>query len=113
MWCCTGGAAQAQAVTRPMRTVGAPLLDHVGEMPFPALQSIFDPLLPPGLHWYWRADFLHPYSAGGAYVNFMMDEGQERVRASFRDNYERLRAVKKTYDPENFFGVNQNIRPAE
>jgi FAD/FMN-containing dehydrogenase len=59
---------------------------------------------------YWEA--LHPYSAGGAYVNFMMDEGQERVRAAFRDNYERLAAVKKKYDPTNFFRVNQNIRPA-
>jgi FAD/FMN-containing dehydrogenase len=56
-------------------------------------------------------DALHPYSAGGAYVNFMMDEGQERVQAAFRDNYDRLVAVKNTYDPENFFRVNQNIRP--
>ena len=35
-------------------------------------------------------DALHPYSAGGAYVNFMMEEGQERVKASFLDNYDRL-----------------------
>ena len=46
---------------------------------------------------YWEAT--HPYSAGGAYVNFMMDEGQERVRASYRDNYERLAAAKAIYDP--------------
>ncbi|MGD8579276.1 MAG: BBE domain-containing protein [Lysobacterales bacterium] len=57
-------------------------------------------------------DALHPYSAGGAYVNFLMDEGEERVAASFRKNYERLAAVKKAYDPTNFFHVNQNIRPA-
>jgi FAD/FMN-containing dehydrogenase len=57
-------------------------------------------------------DALHPYSAGGAYVNFMMDEGQERVQASFRDNYARLAAVKARYDPQNLFRVNQNIRPA-
>lgn len=56
-------------------------------------------------------DALHPYSAGGAYVNFMMDEGQERVQASFRDNYGRLAAIKKKYDPTNFFCVNQNIKP--
>jgi len=56
-------------------------------------------------------DALHPYSAGGAYVNFMMDEGQERVQASFRDNYARLVAVKAAYDPGNLFRVNQNIRP--
>ncbi len=54
---------------------------------------------------------VHPYSAGGAYVNFMMDEGQERVQASFRDNYDRLATVKKKYDPQNLFRVNQNIRP--
>jgi hypothetical protein len=52
------------------------------------------------------------YSAGGAYVNFMMDEGQERVHASFRDNYPRLSQIKEKYDPANFFRVNQNIRPA-
>jgi FAD/FMN-containing dehydrogenase len=57
-------------------------------------------------------DALHPYSAGGAYVNFMMEEGQERIRAAFRDNYDRLAAIKKKYDPANFFRVNQNIRPA-
>jgi FAD/FMN-containing dehydrogenase len=57
-------------------------------------------------------DALHPYSAGGAYVNFMMEEGQERVRASFGENYDRLAAIKKKYDPTNFFRVNQNIRPA-
>jgi FAD/FMN-containing dehydrogenase len=54
---------------------------------------------------------LHPYSAGGAYVNMMMDEGQERVRASYRDNYDRLARVKATYDPGNLFRVNQNIQP--
>jgi len=57
-------------------------------------------------------DALHPYGAGGAYVNMMMDEGQERVRASYRDNYERLARVKATYDPQNVFRVNQNIEPA-
>jgi FAD/FMN-containing dehydrogenase len=49
---------------------------------------------------------------GGAYVNFMMEEGQERVRATYRDNYERLTAIKATYDPDNLFHVNQNIPPA-
>ncbi len=56
-------------------------------------------------------DALHPYSSGGAYVNFMMEEGQERIRASYRDNYDRLAEIKAKYDPENFFKVNQNIRP--
>jgi len=60
---------------------------------------------------YWEA--LHPFSAGGAYVNFMMDEGQERVQATYRDNYQRLVEIKAKYDPTNFFRVNQNIRPAD
>ena len=63
----------------------------------------------------WVVDYFdatHPYSAGGAYVNFMMDEGQERVQATYRDNYARLAQVKAAYDPENVFRVNQNIRPA-
>ena len=59
---------------------------------------------------YWEE--LHPTSAGGAYVNFMMDEGQDRVRSSYLDNYERLAQVKARYDPENLFHVNQNISPA-
>ncbi len=190
MWTCTGPAAQAEAATRSMRAIGKPLLDHQAEMPLPAVNSLFDALYPPGLQWYWRADFvreisdeaiaqhaqhgaalptmhstmhlypidgaahrvgrhdtafsyrdanwsevivgvdpdpanadaitkwckdyfdaLHPYSAGGAYVNFMMDEGQERVQSSFRDNYDRLAAIKHKYDPANLFRVNQNIRP--
>jgi FAD/FMN-containing dehydrogenase len=62
---------------------------------------------------YWRD--LHPFSAGGAYINMMMDatdEGQDRVAASYGDHYERLREIKRTYDPENLFHVNQNIAPA-
>jgi FAD/FMN-containing dehydrogenase len=63
----------------------------------------------------WTVDYfeaLHPHSAGGAYVNMMMDEGQERVRASYRGNYDRLAAIKAEYDPQNVFRVNQNIAPA-
>jgi FAD/FMN-containing dehydrogenase len=191
MWVCTGPGSRAESATRPMRAVGKPLLDHQGEMPLPVVNSLFDALYPPGLQWYWRADFvkelsdeaierhaqhgaalptmhstmhlyaidgaahrvgrtetafsyrdanwaevivgvdpdpansgkitkwcrdyfdaLHPYSAGGAYVNFMMDEGQERVQSSFRDNYARLASIKSKYDPANLFRVNQNIRPA-
>ena len=192
MWCCTGAPDAADKATKPMRSVGKPVLDHVGQVPFPAVQSLFDGLYPPGLQWYWRADFfkelsddsvkkhaehgaklptmhstmhlypisgapqrvgnndtafsyrdanwagvivgvdpdpanrdkitkwckdyfeaVHPYSSGGAYVNFMMEEGQERVQASFRDNYQRLAAIKKKYDPSNFFRVNQNILPVD
>jgi len=190
-WCGTGTAEQTEKATKPMRSVGTPVLDAIGPAPFPVAQSTFDGLYVTGLQWYWRADnftelsdaaiaehmehgsklptmfstmhlypvngaaqrvgknetaysfreamfvevivgvdpdpanagkittwckeyweALHPYSAGGAYVNFMMDEGQDRVQAAFRDNYCRLAAIKKKYDPTNFFRVNQNIRPA-
>jgi FAD/FMN-containing dehydrogenase len=63
----------------------------------------------------WSIDYfeaLHPYSAGGAYVNMMMDEGQDRVRASYRENYDRLAETKRKRDPDNRFRVNQNIPPA-
>jgi FAD/FMN-containing dehydrogenase len=62
----------------------------------------------------WSIDYqeaLHPHSAGGAYVNMMMEEGQERVRASYRGNYDRLAQIKAKYDPDNTFRVNQNIQP--
>ena len=59
---------------------------------------------------YWEAT--HPFAEAGAYVNFMMDEGQERVKATYRGNYERLTQVKATYDPQNVFHINQNIQPA-
>jgi FAD/FMN-containing dehydrogenase len=188
--CYTGPLDKAEEVVRPLRDFGPPLFDGVGEMPFPILQSAFDPLLPSGLQNYWKADFvkdltdevieahvkygpgvptvntavhiypvsgaahrvsrdetafsyrdagfthviaalypdpadtpknktwvqnywseLHAHSAGGAYVNFMMEEGEERVAASYRDNYKRLAQVKAKYDPNNLFHVNQNIKP--
>ncbi len=59
---------------------------------------------------YWSD--LHPHSAGGAYVNMMMDEGADRVRASYGDHYDRLAQIKAEYDPNNLFRVNQNIKPA-
>ncbi len=191
VWCYTGSMEQAEETFKPIRGFLTPALDFVGPIPQPALQSMFDALYPPGLQWYWKADFVnelsdeairlhiqhgsqlptmqslmhlypvngaaqrvgkndtawsyreatwaevicgvdpdpanrdrivdwartywddvHPYSAGGAYVNFMMEEGEERVKASYRDNYQRLSAIKHTYDPTNFFRVNQNIKPS-
>lgn len=191
VWAYTGPLDKAEETFKPIRAFKKPAVDLVGPMPHPALQSMFDTLYPPGLQWYWRADFvneisdeavaqhvrfgaalptmhctmhlypidgaasrvgktdtawnyrrakwtqvmvgvdpdpannekiiswsksyynaLHPYSAGAAYVNFLMnDEGQERVKKTYGDNYERLVAIKTKYDPENFFRVNQNIQP--
>jgi FAD/FMN-containing dehydrogenase len=59
---------------------------------------------------YWEA--LHPHSAGGAYLNFMMEEGEDRIRVTYRGNYHRLARIKAKYDPDNLFRVNQNITPA-
>jgi len=59
---------------------------------------------------YWTA--LHPTSAGRAYINFMMDEGEDRIRAAYRGNYDRLAQIERRYDPENTFHINQNIPPA-
>ena len=58
---------------------------------------------------YWSA--LSPHHTS-VYVNFLMDEGEERVREAYGlEKYDRLKALKTKYDPENFFKLNQNIRP--
>jgi hypothetical protein len=58
----------------------------------------------------WEA--VRPYSTGRVYVNFLGEEGQDRVRAAYGEaKYERLRARKRKYDPTSFFRLNQNIRP--
>jgi FAD/FMN-containing dehydrogenase len=188
--CCYSGPLEhAEEVIKPIRKeLPPPILDWIGPMPFPAIQSLFDPLLPKGLQWYWKGDFVkeltdqaidkhlefaaqapselslmhlypidgavhhvrpsetawsfrdatwsmviagidpdpakaeslrtwakryweavHPYTLRGAYINFMMDEGIDRIKATYQDNYERLSESKRKYDPTNFFRVNQNI----
>jgi FAD/FMN-containing dehydrogenase len=190
VWCYTGPHDRADAVLEPVKSFGSPLMVGLQPMPFNVLQSMFDPLYPAGMQWYWRADFfneisdaainvhrkygellptghstmhlypidgatarvpadatafayrdggwagiivgvdpdpanaerisqwtkdywreLHPTSAGGAYVNFLMDEGRDRVKAAYRGNYDRLVAIKERYDPDNIFHINQNILP--
>jgi FAD/FMN-containing dehydrogenase len=191
VWCYTGEMDKAEEIFKPVLDKD-PIFQHLGEMPYPAIQKLFDGLLPPGLQWYWRADFfneseaasrekhlefgekiptplsqmhlypisgaagrvannetawayrdakyagvivgvdpdpanaekitnwckdyweeLHPYSCGGAYLNFIMNEGQDRIKASYKGNYDRLAKIKKKYDPNNLFRVNQNILPEE
>jgi len=59
---------------------------------------------------FWSA--LAPFHAG-VYVNFLMEEGEERIRQAYgAQKFERLRALKRKYDPDNFFRLNQNIPPA-
>jgi FAD/FMN-containing dehydrogenase len=191
VWCYTGPKENATNIFKPIQELDpAPAFYGVHEAPYPALQSAFDGLYPPGLQWYWKADFvtelsdeaidlhihyaqqlptmhstmhlypingavhdigkrdtafsfreanwagvtvgvdpdpannpkminwardyweaLHPYSSGGAYINFMMEEGNQRIQETYRDNYSRLVEIKKRYDPRNLFRVNQNINP--
>ena len=190
IWCYSGDLDKAKEIFKPIMAMN-PLFEHVGVMPYPAMQQLFDGLFPPGLQWYWRADFfnelnadisgkhlefgskiptplsqmhlypvsgaagrvkkdatpwayrdakyagvivgvdpdpsnatkitkwckdyweaLHPFSSGGAYLNFIMNEGQDRIKASYKHNYDRLTEIKGKYDPENFFRINQNILPS-
>jgi FAD/FMN-containing dehydrogenase len=58
---------------------------------------------------FWSA--LEPYHTS-VYVNFLMDEGEERVREAYGPRkYDRLKQLKRRYDPDNFFRLNQNISP--
>ena len=54
---------------------------------------------------------MQPFASKGLYINFVVGETEEAVRASYRANYERLAALKHKYDPTNFFHLNQNIKP--
>ena len=59
---------------------------------------------------FWEA--MRPYLSDAVYVNYLGEEGQDRVRAAYGTKYERLVALKDKYDPTNFFRMNQNIKPS-
>jgi hypothetical protein len=59
------------------------------------------------------ADAMRPFSSGAYVLNFLGDEGEDTIKATFGPNYDRLVAIKKKYDPKNFFRLNQNIKPGE
>jgi FAD/FMN-containing dehydrogenase len=188
--CWAGPIEEGEAALKPFREVAPVVADHVGPMPYPALNSAFDGLVPPGLQHYWKANFVKeltdeaidahlehgpkvpavnstvhiypingachrvapdetafayrdatfatviagmwpdpadnqrniawvrdfydataPLSEEGGYVNFMSGDDQDRIGVNYRENYDRLVDVKRRYDPENLFHLNQNIRP--
>jgi FAD/FMN-containing dehydrogenase len=183
-------ASIAGRLTRPLHDVAAVVAEHVGQMPYPALNSAFDGLVPAGLQHYWKANFVDeltdaaidahlahgpkvpavnstvhiypingaahrvaadatafayrdanfatviagmwpepaqneanikwvrdyydataPLSESGGYINFMAEDDQDRIKANYKGNYDRLVEVKRAYDPDNLFHLNQNIRP--
>ena len=54
---------------------------------------------------------MQPFGDGSVYVNYLGDEGDQRVRSAYGDNFAKLKALKTKFDPDNFFRINQNIRP--
>src|ERR1700730_10337479 len=62
VWTCTAPLTKAEEIVKPIRAFKKPALDFVGPLPHPALQGMFDAIYPPGLQWYWRADFLNELS---------------------------------------------------
>jgi FAD/FMN-containing dehydrogenase len=189
--CWAGATEDGERALQPIRDWAPVVAEHVGVMPYPALNSAFDALYPPGgLQHYWKANFVKeltddaieahlehgpkvpvvnstvhiypingacnrvasdatafayrdatfatviagmwpdpadndaniewvrdyydataPLSEEGGYVNFMSGDDQERIRANYGGNYDRLVDVKREYDPDNLFHLNQNVRP--
>ena len=188
--CWAGPIDKGEKALKPFHDVAPVMAEHVGPMPYPALNSAFDGLVPPGLQHYWKANFvkeltddaiaahlLHgpkvpvvnstmhiypingachrvkadetafayrdanfatviagmwpdpsqnvantkwvrdyydataPHSEEGGYINFMSEDDQSRIKANYKGNYQRLVDVKRKYDPNNLFHVNQNIKP--
>lgn len=189
--CWTGPLDEGETMLRTLRDVAPVVAEHVGPMPYPALNAAFDALVPPGLQHYWKANFVKeltddaiaahlehgpkvpvvnstvhiypidgachdiasdatafghrdarfatviagmwpdpadneanirwvrnysdaitPHSEEGGYINFMAEDDQQRVSANYGANYGRLVEVKRSYDPDNRFHLNQNIDPS-
>jgi FAD/FMN-containing dehydrogenase len=102
-----GAVARVEAESTPMTKRDAGWVSH----PFVLWENAADD----AEHMAWgrgiSAD-LKRFASGGVYLNFIGDEGQDRVKAAFGDNYDRLAQIKAEYDPDNFFRFNQNIKPA-
>jgi FAD/FMN-containing dehydrogenase len=188
--CYAGPIEQGEEVVGPLRRFGPPAAEHLGPVPYTALQSMFDASAPAGMNNYWKSHYLaaldddaidtilthaamlpapfsqiHLHQLGGAmsrvsedatafshrnaayalniigtwvepretdrniqwvrdfwaamerfstgvYVNFLGDEGEALVQAAYEpQTYQRLVALKRKYDPTNFFRLNQNIKP--
>ena len=188
--CWAGPLDKGEKALKPFHDVASVVAEHVGPMPYPALNSAFDALVPAGLQHYWKANFVKelsdkaieahlahgpkiptansamhiypingachrvasdatafayrdanfapviagmwpdpthnkaninwvreyydataPESEEGGYINFMSDDDQGRIKANYKGNYERLVQVKRKYDKDNLFHVNQNIKP--
>ena len=188
--CWAGPIDQGEAALAPFREVAPVVAEMVGPMPYPAINSAFDALVPAGLQHYWKANFVKeltdeaiaahlehgpkipavnstvhiypingavqdvapdatafafrdanfatviagmwpeaadndaniawvrgfyeataPLSQEGGYINFMAADDQDRIRVNYKGNYDRLVEIKRKYDPDNTFRVNQNIRP--
>jgi FAD/FMN-containing dehydrogenase len=188
--CWAGPVDEGEQILKPLHDVAEVVAEHVGPMPYPALNSAFDALVPAGLQHYWKANFVReltddaiaahlvhgpkvpavnstvhiypingachrvaadatafayrdatfapviagmwpdatqndanikwvrdyytataPLSEEGGYINFMAGDDQDRIKANYRGNYERLVDVKRRYDADNLFRVNQNIKP--
>jgi FAD/FMN-containing dehydrogenase len=188
--CWAGPIERGEEALRPLHEMAPVVAEHIGPMPYPALNGAFDALVPAGLQHYWKANFVKeltdevieahlehgpkvptvnstvhtypidgavqrvpadatafshrdasfatviagmwpdpadneanirwvrdyaaatsPFSEEGGYVNFMAADDQDRVQANYGSSYERLREVKRTWDPDNRFRFNQNIIP--
>jgi FAD/FMN-containing dehydrogenase len=188
--CWAGPVDQGEAALAPFHEVAPVVAEMVGPMPYPAINSAFDALVPAGLQHYWKANFVKeltdeaiaahlehgpkvpavnstvhiypingavqdvssdatafayrdanfatviagmwpdpadneantawvrdfyeataPLSEEGGYINFMAEDDQARIRVNYKGNYDRLVEIKREYDPDNIFRVNQNIQP--